>query len=711
MTVSSEAGAPDAAGAAIAEGAERADHDTKRRVRRIVLLGNPNTGKTTLFNALTGLRHKTSNFPGTTQEARVGHIRAASGAAHDAAEVTLIDLPGVYSLGLAMGEAAICRDALRGAIALPGAPPERHAGAEAGERPDAALVVVDATNLAANLPLVGEALATGVRVLVVVNMMDCAAKEGIEIDAPALARALGCPVVPVCARSGAGLERLIEAVFLALDDDRPRADRAEGSDTAIGAIAPPHGVDALGGWATRIASRAATRREPALLDRAHARTDRVDRVLTHPALGAVCFALVMTGLFWAIFSLAQLPMGWIDGVFASLASWVRVALPGGFVRDLLADGVVAGVGATLVFIPQICLLFFLISLLEDSGYLARAAFVADRLLRPFGLSGHSFVPLLSSHACALPGIMACRGVPDARERLAAILVAPFMSCTARMPVYVLLVTVLFPGRPMAQALAFTGCYVLGAAAGMLSAVVARRTVARGATHPMALELPAYRAPSVKGAAIAAYDRGLVFIKKAGTNILAICVLLWWLGAFPRVAPPLEAGALRESAALVAPTDEAGALALRAEADHMEAIHQARRSWVGRLGSAIEPVVRPLGWDRQLAVGVLASFAAREVFVSTMAVVTSGEDDADAARTTERLASAKRDDGVTPVFTAAASWSLLVYYVLAMQCLPTLAVTAREAGGVKWALLQLAWMSALAYGAGFIAFRIATALGV
>lgn len=689
-------------------------------VRRVALLGNPNTGKTTLFNHLTGLRHKTSNFPGTTQEARVGHVRAHAhahervdaGGGHSPAHagVEVIDLPGVYSLGLEQSEARVCREALAGAAGGRGG---------AGTRPDAALVVVDATNLAKNLPLVGETLRTGLPVLVAVNMIDCARREGIEIDAPALGRELGCEVAVVCARSGEGLEGLREAL--------ERVAAREGA--VVGRTPVPADDDALGRWAEGVASRVARRTRGAAL---HTRTDRVDRALTHPALGLAGFLLVMTGLFWVVFSLAQFPMGWIESGFAALAGLVRGALPEGFVRDLLSDGVIAGVGATLVFLPQIALLFFLISLLEDSGYLARAAFVADRFLRPFGLSGHSFVPLLSSHACALPGIMACRGVPDARERLATILVAPFMSCTARMPVYVLLATVLFPGRPALQALAFTGCYALGAGAGLLSAIVARRTVARGAPRPMALELPAYRAPSVRSAAIGAYDRALVFLKAAGTNILAICVILWWLGAFPRAAAPAQqlgpevaetraapaaivaAEAHEEAAVLRASALRAGSQeahdALLKQADEVEARAAAQRSYIGKLGAFIEPAVRPLGWDRQLAIGVLASFAAREVFVSTMAVVTTGEEGDDAQRVTERLADAKRDDGVTPIFTRAASWSLLVYYVLAMQCLPTLAVTAREAGGVKWALLQLGWMSALAYGAAFVAFRIATALG-
>lgn len=728
--------APARDGASARHGGEGA-----HRTIRVALLGNPNTGKTTLFNALTGLRHHTSNFPGTTQDARVGSLREAHGE-----RIEIVDLPGVYSLGLEQIEAALCRAVLRGEVAL------RGAGAGGATGPDGAIVVLDATNLARNLTLVGEVLATGVPVVAAVNMMDRAKRDGLVIDAQALARELGCAVELVCARTGSGLERIPSAVVVAVrgqeapspvgaahrpplpqggegfgergpvgaalrhplpKNPQPRRPLPQGEEGGEGFRSASSDEDAaLAQWARAVASRV-TRREGGLVEGPTARrrkTDSADLALTHPALGLAAFALVMTGLFWAIFSLAKLPMDWIDGVFGALSGAMRDALPAGYLADLLADGVVAGVGATLVFLPQIALLFFLIALLEDSGYLARAAFVADRLMRPFGLSGHAFVPMLSSHACALPGIMACRGIPDPKERLAAILTAPFMSCTARIPVYVLLVSLLFPGKPMLQALAFTGCYVVGAGAGLLSALIARRTVAKGAARPMALELPAYKAPSARAAMITAYDRAMVFLKQAGTNILAICVILWWLGAFPRIPPPADAVALRGQAAAVAPGEPLAAEALIAQADRLEAREQSRRSFMGRLGSALEPVVAPLGYDRQLAVGVLASFAAREVFVSTMSVVVSGEDASDAAGVTERLANAKRDDGVTPVFTPAVAWSLLVYYILAMQCLPTLAVTAREAGGVKWALVQLAWMCGLAYAAAFVVFRVASAMG-
>jgi ferrous iron transport protein B len=398
----------------------------------------------------------------------------------------------------------------------------------------------------------------------------------------------------------------------------------------------------------------------------------------------------------------------------------------------------------------------------------------DRLLRPFGLPGHSFVPLLSSHACALPGIMATRAIPDRKQRLATILVAPFMTCSARLPVYVLLTSLLFANRPALAALAFVGCYVLGIVAGVLSALIARRTILRGKSRPMAMELPCYKKPSVRTAVLTTVDRAKVFLKNAGTNILMICIVLWWLGAYPKVEPDLSGAAiLQRQAALTREWPILGfdyreepslkpssrgieerdscasrlrqiadtidpyrsnrddtVLFLRAEADRIERIpatdeererraaeieasinrlearNQATHSFLGRIGRTIQPVFEPLGYDWQLSIGVLASFAAREVFVSTMSIVVSGQED-EGESLFHNLATATRDDGITPIFTRPTAWSLLVYYVLAMQCLPTLAVTAREAGGRRWALLQLAWMCGMAYLLAMVAYRLAS----
>jgi ferrous iron transport protein B len=499
--------------------------------------------------------------------------------------------------------------------------------------------------------------------------------------------------VAVSARTGEG----VRALAAAFDQARVPV-RSPTSEMA--------GRDELEAWAERTYAAIASANEgesPAAL------SDRLDRAFTHPVLGVATFIAIMTGLFWVIFALATYPMDWIEAIFTHLGGLIESALPEGAIRDLLANGVVAGIGGTVIFLPQICLLFLLISLLESTGYLARAAFVIDRLMRPFGLSGHSFVPLLSSHACALPGIMACRAIPDRRDRLATILVAPFMSCSARIPVYVLLTVILFPDSPFKQATAFTGCYVVGALAGLLSALVARRTFLKGRSRAMAMELPSYRLPDVGQALRTTLDRGLMFLKKAGTVILAISIVLWWLNAYPRSGATAEAEALRAMAAEVSIAEPDAAEVLEARAESIDARHAAANSFLGRIGTAAQPVFAPLGYDRQLTIGVLASFAAREVFATTMAVQVAGTDDFEDEGIKQSIATAVRDDG-RPVFTVATSWSLLIYYILAMQCLPTLVVTAREAGGWKWAGVQLAWMSGLAYLSALAVYQIMRAAG-
>jgi ferrous iron transport protein B len=629
---------------------------------RFALLGNPNTGRTTLFNRLCGLRAKTANFPGTTADVRLGRCTVGS------RRVQVADLPGAYGLGLDLPESRISTTYLEN-------------GMGRGDAPDAALLVADASNLVRNLAFIGEVLARRLPAIVVLNMIDVARRRGVAVDVEKLSRELGCPVVAVCARTGDGVERLVEAMAgpVASDVDlEPKGPR-------------------LTEWARRVAEVCTVRVETT--SRVDEITDRVDSVATHPLLGLVVCCGVMTGLFITIFSLATLPMDLIELLFTRLGQWLAAVIPAGAIQDLVVDGLVAGLAGTVVFLPQICLLFFLISLLEDSGYLARAAFVTDRVLRRFGLPGQAFIPLLSAHACAVPAIMSARLIPDQRDRLATILVAPFMSCSARLPVYVLLIAFLLPHRPVAAGLAFAGCYALGTATAILTALLVRRTLVRGQARPMILELPPYRVPSLRTALLTTYDRGVVFLRNAGTVIFAICVILWWLSAFPATPPPAEATAMEAQAATLVQTDPAGAARLATEAQTLTSRHALAHSFVGRLGRTIEPVFRPLGYDWQLSIGILSSFAAREVFVSSMVVITGAGGEADDAGILERITAAKRDDG-TPILTVSSAAGLLVFYVLAMQCLPTLAVTRREAGGWRWAGLQLGYMSALAWIAAF-----------
>ena len=650
---------------------------------RVAMVGNPNVGKTSLFNRMCGVRAKTANFPGSTVEARVG------AAVVGGIELELVDLPGVYAVDLDLPESKLCRDCLAGRLD--------------GCMPDALLVVIDATNLARGLRLFKSVASAARPVAVALTMTDLAQARGLSIDPERLAAALGVPCVAANGRAGSGIEQLAAAL----------RDAREVSPQVLAASLAPGWVDetaaSIVGGPNSIGSET---------DRW---TDRLDSAFTHPLLGAIVFIAAMALVFFAIFRLAELPMELIEGAASMLGGWVAATMPEGAVSDLLVNGVIGGVAGTVVFLPQICLLFFLLALLEDTGYLARAAFVMDRLMCRFGLPGQAFVPLLSSHACALPGIMSARLIPDPKDRLATILVAPFMSCSARVGVYVLLVSILFPNSPFLAGLAFAGCYALGAIAALLTAVLFRRTILKGKSRPMVLELPPYRLPSLRSALLTTYDRGLVFLKNAGSVILAICILMWWLSAYPKADTPEQALALEARAQAVAAQvesapDDAAKEALSAEADTLTAEAevlasraQQQFSFAGRLGNAVEPVFAPLGLDERLTVAVLTSFLAREVFRSTVTVLVGSGDSDDDTRVADELRGATRADG-SPLFDAATSASLLVFFVLAMQCLPTLAVTRRETGSWKWPAVQFAWMSAVAYIAAFATHLLVQSFG-
>jgi ferrous iron transport protein B len=669
---------------------EQAPRERAPAPRVIALLGNPNTGKTTLFNRLCGLRAKTANFPGSTVEARLGTCdMPASAKSPVRHRANIVDLPGVYSLRLSRPESKLAHDFVQGKINVEGL--DRHG------RPDAALVVADASNLQRNLIFVSEALQQGLPSVVALNMIDIAQKRGLTVDAAQLSDYLGCPVVSICARSGQGLDGLREALL------KPVVSTA--------ALPDPDDAAACARWSNGIVAQSVGG-DHAVGGSGHDTfTDRLDAAFTHPVLGLVVFAALMVGLFYTIFTLAAVPMNLIDLLFEHLGQWADAGfaflqsqfgwnVANGPLRNFVIDGVIGGIAGTVVFLPQICLLFFLISLLEDTGYLARASFVMDRLLRKFGLPGQAFVPLLSAHACAIPAIMSTRLIPDQRDRFATILVTPFLSCSARLPVYVLLISVLFAGNALWAGLAFAGCYALGAAAALLTALVFRRTILKGPARPMVLELPSYKLPSIRTALLTTYDRAMTFLRKAGTVIIAICMVLWWLQAYPATPPIREAIDLQARAEILQSTDADAAAELTSQAEQMNKQARLSNSFAGRIGRTIEPVFAPLGYDWQLSIGVLTSFAAREVFVSTLAVLFSGSDDAEDPSVLDRIEHAERSDG-SPLFTRATAASLLVFYVLAMQCLPTLAVTRRETGSWKWALLQLGYMTAVAYGAALI----------
>ena len=665
--------------------------------RRILLFGNPNTGKTTLFNRLCGLRAKTANFPGTTVDLRRGKLalprtsavpRATAPAPPTPAAppetVELVDMPGIYSLALDLPESKV------GGAALAGAD---------GVAPAAAIIVADATNLPRNLLLVAELAKSGVPFVLALNMIDLARRRGLSFDLERLGAAIGAPVVPVAARGGEGMDELLAAMRGLLDEEiaPAAAEIPEGESDALEAWSEKVVVESVGGRA-------------AFGSASDNFLDRIDIAFTHPFVGLVIFHAVMALLFWTIFALATVPMDLIEATFANLGGLLEANLPAGAVRDLLVGGLIGGVSGTIVFLPQICLLFFLITLLEDTGYLARAAFVMDRLLYRFGLPGYAFVPLLTSHACAIPGILSTRLIPDRHDRFATILVAPFMSCSARLPVYVLLTSFLFPDRPGLAGLAFTGCYLLGTVAALASAFLARRTLLPGRSRPMVLELPSYKRPSLRVALATAFEQGWSFLTTVGTVILAICVVMWWLSAYPKAATPPEATALRAEAAAVAGAGNAEqASELETRADALELRHQQERSFAGRLGRLAEPAFAPLGYDWRLTMGVLTSIAAREVLVSTLAVLVASPDDSERG-VLERIHGATRDDG-TPLLTPATAVSMLVFFVLAMQCLSTVVTVRRETRHWKWPLLQFAWMTGLAWIAAFVAYRGLIAAGV
>ena len=646
----------------------------------LALVGNPNAGKTTLFNALTGLRAKTANFPGTTVERKVGRLHL------DHKQIVIVDLPGLYSLDSTSPDEKLAADALQGKL--------EHTA------PDAALVVVDATNLERNLFLASQVLEQKIPVVVALNMMDMARRDGIRIDVAKLRAELGCVVVPVSARNGEGLEKL-----------RQELDRlvAGAMPEAVNHVDPNCGgctgctFQARYEWTEQISTKVMD----AALARRSAWTEKIDDVVTRPLVGVAVFLAVMLAVFALIFWAAKIPMDLIDHLFATVGTRVSSLLPAGDLQSLLVDGVIAGVGGILVFLPQICILFFALSLLEDTGYLARAAFVMDKVMRRFGLPGKAFVPMLSAHACAIPAIMSARVIENPRDRLVTILITPLMTCSARIPVYAMVTALIFPDSPLKAALIFTSAYAIGILAALGCALLFKHTILPGGSKPLMIELPPYRVPGLRTALLHTFDRAKIFVKQAGTIILAISLVLWALSHYPKSSPPANAIAMQAQAVQL---EKSGAQAqadeLRTEADRLTAQTSLQNSFAGKIGHFIEPAIAPLGYDWQIGIGIVSSFAAREVIVSTLAIVYGVGEDADNAdhkSLYDTLHRAKRTDG-TPVFTAATCLSLLVFYILAAQCLSTQAVVRRETNSWKWPLFQIAYMSGLAYVAALVTYQ-------
>lgn len=644
---------------------------TKKPIhRRVVFFGNPNAGKTTLFNRLTGLRAKTANYPGTTVEVRIARI------AIDGLLWEWVDLPGLYSLDGNGADERVAADYLQHIM-------------DADSVPTQVVLVMDATRMERGLCLAAQLREKIPAFTVALNMMDIANKQRLQIDRACLASELDQKVIPVSARSGDGLADLKKQLGA---DPTPCPDACPGKVSYCDACGGcPHA--ARFAWAERLSRKACQS------DQAHVSSQtsaKMDRWATHPFWGGALFLLIMAGLFQTLFVLAETPMEWIEEGFAWLAQAMDSLLPEGLLNSFIVDGIITGMAGTVVFLPQICLLFFLIALLEDTGYLARAAFVVDRWMVKVGLPGRAFIPMLSAHACAIPAIMSTRIIENPRDRLVTILILPLLSCSARIPVYVMVTAMLFADRPLLAGLIFTAAYFLGLCAAFCMAWVFKKTLLKGDATPLLIELPDYKLPSLRTAVWTAFDRGMLFLKRVAGIILLIIVALWALATFPQMdIEQLNADALQQLEVLEAGEDPIAA-------ENWLAAQQLEQSIAGRMGQALQPLFAPLGFDWQMTVGVLASFAAREVIASTLAVLHGmGEDGGeDVAGVAERLR-----DAVDP----AAGLSLLVFFVLAMQCLPTQVVTRRETGKWKWALLQFTYMTLLAYTTAYATYQIGSRL--
>jgi ferrous iron transport protein B len=730
----------------------------------VALLGNPNTGKTTLFNALAGMRQHVGNYPGVTVETKKGHVTCA-GQTFD-----LIDLPGTYSLAPRSPDEMVAVDLVLG----------QQTG---GARPDVVVTVVDASNLERNLYLTTQAMDLGVPIVVALNMIDVARTQGLSLDAERLSRQLGVRVVPIQANKRRGLNELKKAIAEAASQSRPGQPVVfpaafEGEVTAlhqtVGAEVPEFLLRRLlldvGGYTeTRFESRharlagdlqAARQRlaaagcaVPAVeartrygwirqaitgcVERPQHRpvtwTDRLDKVLTHRVWGTLIFLLVMLLVFQAIFTWARPLMKLISSGKDTLGEGLHSLLPPGPLASLLIDGVLEGVGSVVVFLPQILILFGFIAILEDCGYMARAAFLMDKLMSRCGLSGKSFIPMLSSVACAVPGIMAARVIENRRDRLTTILVAPLMSCSARLPVYILIIgAFLTDGHAWwVPGLTMFCMYAIGLVVAPLVAWALKRTLLRGETPLFVMEMPVYKVPSLRTIGRRMSDSGWAFVRRAGTLILAAMIVVWALLYFPRVEVPEEGvtsdvlvarlqSDVEKLEEQIKSANEAEKETLAKDRDaiqeRIDTLHGEwkRQSWLGRMGRGIEPVVKPLGWDWKIGMAALASFPAREVVVGTLGIIYNlGKVDTDEIREAEKagetklgfaLKEARWDDG-RPVFTIPAALSLMVFFALCCQCASTLAIIRRETNSWRWPAFTFIYMTVLAYIGALIVFQV------
>lgn len=618
---------------------------------RIALVGAPNCGKTALFNALTGSRQKVANYAGVTVERKEGLFVSPAGT-----RVKVIDLPGTYSLRARSPDEAVTRDVVLGRM-------------EGEPIPDALVFVADATNLRLNLRLVLELKKLGRPIILALNMMDAAEKQGLAVDASELSAELGMPVVPTVAIQKGGVAGLLAQIDRQIDVAQSEG-WAPGQGECRWTEPSSHELRDYHREAERILARAL--RSPA---RVHTATRRLDRILLHPVGGLIILFAVLFLMFQAVFAWARLPMQAIDAGLAAVNGWIAAGMAEGPLRSLLSDGIIAGVGSVVLFLPQILVLFFFIQLLEDSGYMARAAFLLDRLMGGVGLHGRAFIPLLSSFACAVPGIMAARTIANRADRIVTIMAAPLMTCSARLPVYTLIIAAFVPDRKVLggwaglPGLVMFGLYATGILAALAVAFVLKNTALKGAREPLLMELPAYRLPRPRNVALGLYDRGRAFLLRAGTTIFALMVMMWFLSSFPLPPEGAEGPAIRYSVA-------------------------------GAMGRTLEPLVAPVGFNWQIALALVPGVAAREVVVGVLGTIYALSQTGDALRTS--LAAALAQSWSLPT-----ALSLLAWYVFAPQCLATLSVVRRELNSLFWPGVMIVTLTAMAYLASFLTFRVAT----
>ncbi|WP_028967486.1 ferrous iron transporter B [Sphingomonas phyllosphaerae] len=610
----------------------------------VAMVGNPNAGKSALFNALTGARQKVGNYPGVTVERHSGRL-----ALDDGRPVELVDLPGAYSLEPSSPDERVTRDVLL--------------GAQSGERrPDALVVVLDAANLDNHLRFAMQLIALGLPVVIALNMVDLAERDGLVLDPAVLERELGVPVVPTVAVRRRGIDTL-RATLTAL----------VGAPAApVASTAPVEDIRTLQRRA-RALSRAATISETPTRRWHHA----LDSVALHPVFGPILLVALLFVMFQAVFSWSEAPVGWIEDGFAALETAIKGMMPDGFLRSLLTDGVIAGVGAVIVFLPLILILFLFILVLEASGYMVRAAFLLDRLMAGVGLSGRAFIPLLSSFACAVPGIMATRTIDDEKDRLTTILIAPLMTCSARLPVYTIIIAAFIPARQVLpfvglQGLVLLGLYLMGIVGAFVAALLLRRTVTKGESSGFMMEMPKYQLPRLNDVAIGLWSRATIFLKRAGTTIALTTVVLWALLSFPQ-----------------APAGQ----------------KQVEYSIAGRIASGLEVIVRPIGFNHDIALALIPTMAAREIAVAAIGTAYAIDDTEDASGAKSLV------DHLRGRWSLPTALAFLMWFVFAPQCISTIAVTRRETNGWKWPVFMLAYLFVTAYVMAGITFWLATFAGL